>query len=174
VREHVARVDARARVGLIHRLDRDAAGLLVFSKSDEAYESLKSQFYHHRVERVYLAVVQGRPQPPRGRIESRLVELADGRVVRTRRPGKGQRAVLEYQVLEALPGRALVRVTLQTGRKHQIRAQLSGRGWPIAGDATYGAKPAAGGLHLCAVRLGFTHPRTGEAVSWEIPPHFRW
>ena len=169
------------RVGLIHRLDRDASGLLVFSKTHQAYLSLKRQLFERSVERVYSAVVAGAPKPPRGTIESRLVERADGTVYSTKRPGEGERAISEYEVLEQRDGRALVRVTLQTGRKHQIRVHLSERGWPIVGDAVYGAggrkhrgaartpAPAAAAprLMLAATKLSFTHPRTGERLTFE-------
>ena len=177
VRQYVASRDPRARVGLIHRLDRDAAGLLVFSKSDPAYHSLKTQFFHHDVERMYLAVTSGVPEPRAGRIESRLEERADGTVYTTTSHAKGQRAVTHYEVLAAEKGRALVRVRLETGRKHQIRAHLKERGTPIVGDPVYGRaekkKPAgerAGPLRLLAARLAITHPRTGAPVAWEIEP----
>jgi 23S rRNA pseudouridine1911/1915/1917 synthase len=169
------------RAGLIHRLDRDAAGLLVFSKNDPAYQSLKSQFFHHDVERVYAAVVHGIPDPPAGRIESRLVERADGSVYSTGQPGKGQAAVTHYETVRSAGGVSLLRVTLHTGRKHQIRAHLSQKGWPIVGDVVYGKadRPTQRGragngpgerLLLAAVRLAFTHPRTGERVTFEVPP----
>jgi 23S rRNA pseudouridine1911/1915/1917 synthase len=174
VRRHVAASDARARVGLIHRLDRDASGLLIFSKNDIAYRSLKTQFFHHAVEREYLAVVYGVPDPPAGRIESRLVERTDGTVHSTRQAGRGQRAVTEYEVLKSAGGRSLVRVNLHTGRKHQIRVQLSGRGTPIVGDTVYGRSapdsPKPDRLLLAAVRLRVDHPRTGKPVMFEIDP----
>ncbi len=172
--EPLEKATQRVRLGLIHRLDREASGLLVFSKNTAAYESLKDQFYRHTVERVYLAVVEGKPHPPKDRIETQLMELPDGRVVRTRLKGKGQRAVTDYEVLETRGERTLIQVTLQTGRKHQIRAHLSSRGWPIVGDAMYGASSAGEPLHLCAVRLGLVHPRTGAPMTWEIKPPFSW
>ena len=168
-----------ARVGLIHRLDRDAAGLLVFSKTHEMYLSLKRQFFDHTVERVYTAVVDGVPTPRSGRVQSRLVERADGTVYSTRRPGEGQHAVTNYEVTDGRKGRSLVRVTLHTGRKHQIRVHLSERGAPVAGDTMYGGNdraparrqkpPPAGRLMLAATRLSFTHPRTGERMTFELP-----
>ena len=193
VRRHVETVAAprgpASRVGLIHRLDRDASGLLVFSKTHEAFLSLKRQLFERSVERVYTAVVTGIPKPPQGKIESRLVERADGTVYSTRRPGEGERAISEYEVIEARDGRALARVTLQTGRKHQIRVHLSEHGWPIVGDAVYGsvaqerrgkggrpgtaprgtAQPAAPRLMLAATKLSFTHPRSGERLTFERP-----
>ena len=191
VRAYVEGSDARAgrsaRVGLIHRLDRDASGLLVFSRTHEAYLSLKRQLLEHTVDRVYTAVVEGVPTPRSGRVESRLVERADGTVYSTKRPGEGERAVTEYEVLQERNRRSLVRVTLFTGRKHQIRVHLGDRGAPIVGDIMYGGgkrpagrpagRPAAGGkgegkgerLMLAATKLAFTHPRTGRRLTFERP-----
>ena len=167
VRRYVEATSPKAQVGLIHRLDRDAGGLLVFSKSDLAYQSLKTQFFKHTVERVYEAVVNGSPNPRKGRIDSRLVERADGSVRSTEEHARGERAVTDYEVVNAADGLATVRVTLHTGRKHQIRVQLSERGWPIVGDAVYG-RGEPGGLRLRAVRLGFDHPKTGRRLNFEI------
>jgi 23S rRNA pseudouridine1911/1915/1917 synthase len=169
VREYVGRREPRARVGLIHRLDRDAQGLLVFSKSPVAYQSLKSQFFHHSVDREYTALVQGTPSPPRGTVRSRLVERADGTVYSTRRPDGGQTAVTDYEVVWRARGRSVVRAKLHTGRKHQLRVHLSDRGAPVVGDKLYG-KPHAAGLHLAATRLAFDHPRSGERMEFRLPP----
>ena len=173
VREYVAAQDRRVRVGLIHRLDRDASGLLVFTKSDPAYRSLKTQFFKHDVERVYLAVTQGVPNPPTGRIESTLSERIDGTVHSIKQVGRGEHAVTDYEVVRTVCKRALVRVTLQTGRKHQIRVHLRERGTPIVGDRVYGYQDkgalAEPRLMLAAVRLSITHPRTGERTTFELP-----
>ena len=169
------------RVGLIHRLDRDASGLLVFSKTHEAYVSLKRQFFEHTVERVYTAVAEGVPTPRAGKVESRLVERADGTVYSTRQGGKGERAVTEYEVVEERNRRCLLRVKLHTGRKHQIRVHLRERGSPIVGDTMYGRTesspvpkgrpkpPAPERLMLAATRLSLDHPRTGERMTFERP-----
>jgi 23S rRNA pseudouridine1911/1915/1917 synthase len=162
--------DPRARVGLIHRLDRDASGLLIFSKNDRAYRALKMQFLKHTVERVYLAAVRGKPFPPVGRIDTQLVERADGRVYSTDQHGKGDWALTDYEVLATEAGVSLVRVTLQTGRKHQIRVHLSEKGWPIVGDPMYGREDDnAPRLMLAAVKLSIDHPRTEERVTWNLP-----
>ena len=166
VREYVQATSPKARLGLIHRLDRDAGGLLVFSKSDLAYQSLKTQFFKHTVERVYQAVVRGTPNPKKGRIDSRLVERADGTMRSTDEHAQGERAITEYEVVEQVKGQSTLRVTLQTGRKHQIRVQLSERGWPIVGDSVYG-EGEPGGLRLRAVRLAFDHPRTGRRMKFK-------
>ena len=174
VMRYLQQTDRQARVGLVHRLDRDAGGLLVFAKTELAYDSLKSQFYHHSVERVYLAAVEGRLHPAAGRIDMRLLELPDGRVVQTRHSGRGNRAVSDYQTLEVRDDQSLVQITLKTGRKHQIRAHLAERRCPIVGDAMYGAVSADQPLHLTAVRLGLIHPASAEPMLWEILPTFAW
>lgn len=173
VRAYVTAREPRARVGLIHRLDRDASGLLMFSKSHLAYDSLKTQFFKHSVDRVYEATVHGVPSPPKGMIDTRLVERADGSVRSTDEHAKGQRAVTEYELIEKsrgpLRGQSRVRVKLRTGRKHQIRVHLSERGWPIVGDAVYGKPRETGALMLRAVRLVIAHPRTGKRMTFDAP-----
>lgn len=169
VRAHVAKSDARARIGLIHRLDRDASGLLIFSKNDQAYRSLKSQFFHHSVTREYAAVVHGTPAPLKGRIENRLAERADGVVHTTTRLNHGQIAITDYESLKTAERMSLVRVTLHTGRKHQIRVHLAGRGNPIVGDRVYGPPgQKARRLMLAATRLVIQHPRTGKSIEFSL------
>ena len=169
-RAYVKSRDPRARVGLIHRLDRDASGLLVFSKNARAYDSLKTQFFRHTVERVYTAVVRGKVTPPAGRIVSRLLELPDGRVVTTRQHAKGQEAVTHYKTLRATKQMSLLEVRLETGRKHQIRAHLSERAAPILNDPLYGTGPPEGKLMLAATRLALDHPRTAKRLTFELDP----
>lgn len=172
VRQYLHETDPRARVGLIHRLDRDAMGLLIFSKSNEAYESLKTQFFDHSVTRRYLALVSPVPKPPKGEIELRLEERKDGTVYVCGQ-GKGQVAKTLYEVVSDRGDKsAVVRLTLHTGRKHQIRVHLAQRNWPIVGDAVYGGKPSAAGLQLCAVELAIDHPRTGKRVTWTVKAPF--
>ena len=168
LRQYLSLTDPTARLGLIHRLDRDASGLLVFSKNHRAYESLKRQFFYHTVSRVYHAVVSPPPAKAAGRIESFLVERADGSVHSTKIPGRGRRAVTEFIVTNRRENLALLRVTLHTGRKHQIRVHLSESGFPILGDVQYGGKEHPNGLMLAAVELSFDHPRTGKRVAFAV------
>jgi 23S rRNA pseudouridine1911/1915/1917 synthase len=172
LRDYLESIDPAARIGLIHRLDRDASGLLVFSKNHETYRGLKEQFFQHTVDRIYLALVRGKLEPDQGRIKSRLVELPDGSVRSTKRPDAGELAISEYQVIRSVGELQLVRVTLFTGRKHQIRVQLSERGAAILGDRMYAEKdsPPAPRLMLAAVELGLTHPRSGKPMRWTISP----
>lgn len=173
------------QMGIIHRLDRDASGLLVFSKNDQAYHSLKSQFFKHTVDRFYLAIVTGKPKPAAGKIKSQLIEWKDGSVHTSDEEHKGETAITHYEVCSAEGFYSLVRLKLETGRKHQIRVHLSDLGFPIVGDCLYGKKRAekktknklapTGELMLVAVRLCFDHPRTHKRMKFEvdIPPHMR-
>lgn len=165
----------RLQVGIIHRLDRDASGLLVFSKNDPSYQSLKRQFYQHTVERMYMAIVQGRPTSTKGRIRNRLAEWKDGTVHITSRRDKGEEAISDFEVISKERHHALVRVKLETGRKHQIRVHMATLGSPIVGDEVYNPKAKGEGLMLVAVRLCFDHPRTGKRMEFDVdlPLHMR-
>ncbi|HWB52617.1 MAG TPA: RluA family pseudouridine synthase [Tepidisphaeraceae bacterium] len=173
VREHVAKQRGRHQVGVIHRLDRDASGLLVFSKNHQAYLSLKNQLFKRTMKRVYLAVVKGTPNPKEGRIESWLMELPDGKVVSTQRRAAGERAITDYELVARSGGKSLVRMTLLTGRKHQIRAHLSERGHPIVGDRMYGGASSRE-LMLCAVELAFADPVNGRLRDFHIDPPWQF
>jgi 23S rRNA pseudouridine1911/1915/1917 synthase len=165
---YLAETDPEANLGLVHRLDRDASGLLVFSKYAGVFGSLKSQFYKHSVRREYVAITRGVPTPLAGRIESYLVELPDGMVKSTHRPGKGQRAITDYRTIAREKGLAALAVKLHSGRKHQIRAHLHERGVSIMGDPMYGPRDNAERMMLANVILGFEHPGTGKPVEFEI------
>jgi 23S rRNA pseudouridine1911/1915/1917 synthase len=169
VRQYLAG-DRKAKVGLIHRLDRDASGLLVFAKTQAAFESLKDQFYKHTVGRVYVATVHGTPKEKKGSIDTLLVESKDGKVFVTKNPKTGQRAVTHYEVIESSAGTSRLRVRLETGRKHQIRAHLASRGHPIVGDPMYGPRPPKSDrLQLRAIELDLDHPQTGKRMQFRAP-----
>jgi len=162
-------------VRAVHRIDRDTSGLVVFARTKPAEEHLGEQFKAHTVDRRYLALVRGRPEP--GTIESELVrDRGDGR----RGSGAdGQRAVTHVQVLEGFGEFALVECRLETGRTHQVRIHLGEAGWPLCGERVYDRPvngppvPDASGARrpmLHAARLGLTHPATGERMTWDRPP----
>jgi 23S rRNA pseudouridine1911/1915/1917 synthase len=164
----------------VHRIDRDTSGLVVFARTREAAESLARQFRKHTVDRRYLALTRG--TPPAGRIESVFVrDRGDGRRGSTRKtkPPDGKRAVTHVKVLEELGAFALAECRLETGRTHQVRIHLGEAGTPLCGETVYDrpvnakAYPDGSGAKrplLHAARLGFAHPDSGEAMSWDAPP----
>jgi 23S rRNA pseudouridine1911/1915/1917 synthase len=159
------------RPGIVHRLDRDTSGLLVVARSDEAHAKLQDLIRRRQVERRYLALVQGSPRSRSGRIEA---PIGRDRLDRTRHSldtPTPRDAVTRFEVLELLGPRALLEVTLETGRTHQIRVHLEAIELPVSGDPVYGV---AGDLglqrqFLHAAHLAFTHPFTGERVEAESP-----
>jgi 23S rRNA pseudouridine1911/1915/1917 synthase len=159
-----------ARPGVVHRLDRDTSGLLVLARSEQAYFALSELIRRRDVTREYLALVDGRPPARTGTIDA---PLGRDRRVRTRMSSDTddpRDAVTHFEIAEAFEGATLLRVRLETGRTHQIRAHLLAIGHPVLGDPEYG-KPGAGleRQFLHAGRLAFTHPVTGEAVDLTSP-----
>ncbi|GAB3619250.1 RluA family pseudouridine synthase [Glutamicibacter endophyticus] len=168
---------APERQGIVHRLDVGTSGLMVVAKSERAYSVLKNAFKERTPEKIYHAVVQGLPDPLQGTIDAPI----------GRHPGHdwkfgvldgGRDSVTHYKVIEAFGKASLVEVHLETGRTHQIRVHFSAFGHPCVGDQTYGANPKLGaalGLTrqwLHAKRLGFTHPVSGDWMSYESQyPH---
>ena len=162
----------RERPFIVHRLDRETSGLLVFAKSEPVKRALQAQFEARSVERIYVALVHGRPPREAGTLESRLVE---DRALRVRAAPAGRAAITHYRVLETRPDWSRLELRLGTGRRHQIRVQLADARCPIVGDTAHGgARGRAGRLCLHATRLAFTHPATGERVVFESAPPGDW
>ena len=159
------------RPGVVHRLDRDTSGLLVLARDEPTHAGLSAALARRELEREYLALVEGRPPARQGTIDA---PLGRDRRVRTRRSSdtdEGRPAVTHFEVERALPEDTLLRVRLETGRTHQIRAHLLAIGHPVAGDPEYGS-PGRLGLtrqFLHATRLAFAHPATGAAVEIRSP-----
>lgn len=158
------------RVGLVHRLDMDASGLLVFSANQEAHHHLKKQFAEKSVERIYHAIVDKPVLEGVGKIESFLVELVDGSVRSTLDRKQGKRAITHFKVVKRSGQFTLLEVKLETGRKHQIRAHLLERCWPIVGDPLYHPNRLLNKnrLMLAATKLGLVHPKTNKQMFWTI------
>ena len=158
----------------VHRLDAQTGGLMVFARSRKAASLLSEQLRQHRIRKTYLAVLHGLPQPPSGQLRDllgrdslrRVTYVADAPSPETRE------ALLSYETLDTAGGLTLVRVRLYTGRTHQIRVQFASRSLPLAGDRKYGLPddPIAP-LALWAWQLSFTHPETGQAMTFtRLPP----
>jgi 23S rRNA pseudouridine1911/1915/1917 synthase len=164
-------VAGRALPGLPHRLDRDTSGCLLLARTDRALAALRAAFGAGEVEKTYLALVrvEGRELPAAGRLDTPYGrDPADPRRFTTR-VASARRARLSFEVVERLRGAALLRVALETGRTHQIRAQLAEAGFPVLGDATYGApSPLLARQALHAARLAFPSPAGGR-VAAEAP-----
>jgi 23S rRNA pseudouridine1911/1915/1917 synthase len=166
---------AAERQGIVHRLDVGTSGLMAVAKSELAYTELKRAFKKRTVEKVYLAVVQGHPDPSSGTIDAPIDRhpTADYRWAVV---AGGKPSITHYATLEAFPHASLVEVHLETGRTHQIRVHMSAVRHPCVGDLTYGADPTLSarlGLErqwLHAARLSFAHPRTGLPVSVSSEP----
>jgi 23S rRNA pseudouridine1911/1915/1917 synthase len=159
------------RPGVVHRLDRDTSGLLVLARSEEVHAALQKALRDRRITREYLALVDGRPPARSGTIDA---PLGRDRRVRTRMSSdtdNPRHAVTHFETEKAFEDATLLRVTLETGRTHQIRAHLLAIGNPVAGDPEYG-RAGRFGLRrqfLHAARLAFAHPVSGETVEVLAP-----
>ncbi len=164
------------RPGIVHRIDKDTSGLMVAAKDDRAHEGLARQFAAHSIDRRYKAIVDGRPMPPRGTVDAPVARSPADRKKIAVVPG-GKRAVTHYATLDRLRDAALVECRLETGRTHQVRVHMASIGHALLGDPVYGR---ARNVHrgtlerlgfrrqaLHAARLGFIHPVTTFALSWE-------
>lgn len=159
------------RPGIVHRLDKDTSGLLMIAKNDQAHESLSEQLRERTMDKRYLAVVEGEMKEPSGRIEQPVARSKKDRKKMAIDP-EGRYALTEWTLKENLRGAALLEVHILTGRTHQIRVHMQSIHHPVAGDPIYGAKNGvkAPRLMLHAWRLSFTHPRTGERLSFCAEP----
>jgi len=159
------------REGIVHRLDRDTSGLLVVARSEAVHAALKVQLQKREITREYLAMVEGRPASRAGTIDA---PLGRDRRVRTRMStdtSEPRPAITHFDTEETFPDYTLLRVRLETGRTHQIRAHLKAIGTPVAGDPEYGRKGALGlgRQFLHADHLAFVHPVTGAEVDVRSP-----
>ncbi|HLC26924.1 MAG TPA: RluA family pseudouridine synthase [bacterium] len=169
------------RPGIVHRLDKGTSGLLIVAKNDAAHKHFTQEIKNRKVKRQYLALVEGGLKQLSGRVEAPIGRHATQRIKMAVVARGGRPAVTHYEVLKVLKGYSLLRLTLETGRTHQIRVHMAHLGHPVAGDPTYGKRrhgPRRGvegtvveldRPFLHAYRLEFRHPRSGELLVFEIP-----
>lgn len=157
------------RPGIVHRLDRDTSGLMLVARTPEAHAALSEAIAERRVERTYLALVDGTPRSRSGTIDAALGR-DHRRPERRAVGGRGARSArTHFEVAEALGDSALLELRLETGRTHQIRVHLAAIGHPVAGDGTYGGRgrPGLDRQFLHSRRIAFVHPVTGRRVELE-------
>lgn len=166
-------VGGEKRPGVVHRLDKDTSGLILFAKNDRAHRWLQAQFQNRRVEKVYLALVDGAPPTPSGRIEAPI-----GRDTTHRQrmcvvpPGKGREAITVYHTRQTFPAHTLLEVHPLTGRTHQIRVHMAFLGCPVAGDRVYGRRKSTIPLErhfLHAARLSIILPNERQPRTFHAP-----
>jgi 23S rRNA pseudouridine1911/1915/1917 synthase len=158
------------RPGIVHRLDRDTSGLLVVARSEEAHARLSELVRARGLERVYLALVLGRPASRAGRIEAPIGRDRTDPTRFSLDTDTPRDSITHFELVEQRGGRSLLRVRLETGRTHQIRVHLGAIGLPVIGDPVHGAAdPGLERQFLHAARLAFEHPFTGEKIDVESP-----
>lgn len=170
LRDYIKRKDPRNKLFVVHRLDRDTTGVMMFAKTEEAQEILRHNWNNFVLERLYVALLQGFVKEDEGVIKSRLTENSQYKVYSTEREDQGKLAVTRYKVIGRGHGLSLTEFSLDTGRKNQIRVHASEMGHPICGDKKYGAKLSKlGRLCLHAKTLRFAHPITKKDMYFESP-----
>ncbi len=175
LRDYLKERNPRQRLFIVHRLDKFASGVLVFAKAEKVKSALQSVFARHQIQRKYWAIVEGIVEKDQGTIRSHLAQDRSLRMHSTEDKQRGKPAVTHFRVVRRFPNITALEVTLETGRKNQIRAHLSEMGHPIVGDRAYGStRNPLGRLGLHAFQLGFKHPvqSTPLVFQTEPPPVF--
>lgn len=173
--EYVRRGNPKNRIFVVHRLDRDTSGVMMFAKNEKAQQLLQNSWQEAVRERTYIALVEGAVKKAEGTITSWLKESKTFLMYSSHRPNDGQKAVTHYKVMQSNREFSLLEVNLETGRKNQIRVHMQDIGHPIIGDKKYGSKKnTIGRLGLHARVLAFQHPTTGQTLRFEskIPEKF--
>ncbi len=171
-------INGEKRPGILHRIDKDTTGLLMVAKNDNAHQKLSEQIKEHSLTRAYKALVRGNIKQDTGTIDAPIGRHPTDRKKMTITDKNSREAVTHYRVLERFSKYTLVECVLETGRTHQIRVHMSKNGHPIVGDKTYGVKKEEfnlSGQLLCAYKLGFIHPGSGEYMEFtcDLPDDFQ-
>lgn len=168
--KHIKEQNPSNRIFVVHRLDRETSGIMVYAKSEEIQGLLQKDWNDTILERTYLAVVEGAIDRPKGTIVSYLRESKALIVYSSKNPNDGQKAITNYKVVKTNSKYSLLEVNLETGRKNQIRVHMQVIGHSIVGDKKYGSKTSPiNRLGLHAMVLSFTHPITKEQMRFETP-----
>lgn len=173
--DYIKRKNARQKVFIVHRLDRDTSGVMMFVKDKEVQRNFRTHWQEIVLARTYSVVVEGRVAKESGTIQSWLHGTDSLRTWSDQNPENGQKAISHYKVTERTADFSLLEVELETGRKNQIRVHMQDLGHPVVGDSKYGAQGnPIGRLGLHAHALTFVHPRTGEHLAFEskVPREF--
>lgn len=167
---HAKKQDSANKIFVVHRLDRDTSGLMMFAKSEKVKHDLQTNWNDLIVERTYVAIVEGVVEEPEGTISSYLRESKAMIVYSSQNPKDGLKAVTQYQVMKTGKGYSLLKVSLRTGRKNQIRVHMKDIEHPVAGDKKYGSRTnPIGRLGLHALVLAFKHPVNKELLRFNTP-----
>jgi 23S rRNA pseudouridine1911/1915/1917 synthase len=166
----------RVYLGLVHRLDYPVAGVMVFARTSKAAGRLSAQFREGKVRKIYLAVVEGFPEPREGTLRHRIARSGKRSRVALAGEQDAREGVLAYRVVAQSEKQALVEIDLITGRKHQIRVQFSHIGHPVLGDTVYGSTSALpdGCIALMSRRMVFSHPTRDLSMSFQSPVPAGW
>ena len=155
-----------AYLGIVHRLDRPTGGIMVFAKTSKAASRLSKQIKKHEFKKIYMAVTQGKVSDS-GVFKDKLKK--DEKTNITKVSDDGKEAILSYNLVGYINNLSLVRISLKTGRSHQIRVQFASRKLPLYGDKKYNINPENGQLALFASELEFKHPITKEVMKFSLP-----
>ncbi|MFD2612849.1 RluA family pseudouridine synthase [Paenibacillus gansuensis] len=168
--DHVRAADPASRIFVVHRLDRDTSGVMMFAKSEAVQQKLQEQWKELVKERTYIALVEGQLKKNEGTVSSWLKETKTLKMYSSPYPNDGQHAITHYKVLQSNRSYSLLEVELETGRKNQIRVHMQDLGHPVVGDKKYGARGRGiGRLGLHARVLAFIHPVSGKEMRFETP-----
>ena len=164
--------DPDANVRTVHRLDQTVSGLMVLARRSKAASELSRQIREGAFQKEYVAVIHGNLPEDQGELRDLLLRNKQERKTYiVTEPGKDvQEAILDYNVLHRAGDLTRVRIRLHTGRTHQIRVQLSGRGWPLVGDRKYGNPEETCNIALWSYRLAFNHPYSGKPMEFILEP----